>query len=106
MAAIFGFEEGNVRIGQDFLPRLGKDADKRVVGRVQNEGGDGDAIYHVRRSGALVIIHCAGKAAVVSGNLVIKFAKSGHTAQTRSLEYLGKQSCFRAKTATQLPNEV
>src|ERR1700674_1463999 len=106
MAAVFGFEEGNIRIGQNFLSRLRKDADKRVVGRVQNESGDGDAIHHVRRSGARVIINCASKAAVVSCNLVIKFAQSGHTAQTRSLEYFGKQSRFGSKTATQLPNEI
>jgi len=61
MAAILGFEEDNIRIGENFPSRLRKNADKRVVGRVQNESGDGDAIYYVRRSGALVIVNAPVK---------------------------------------------
>src|SRR6266478_1629870 len=99
MAAVFGFEESDIRIRQDFLPSLGKDADKGVIGRVQNEGGHGDAIYNIRCRGSGIVINCAGKTAIVSGNLVIKFAKGVHTTQTRGLEYFGKQSCFGAETS-------
>lgn len=106
MAAVFGFEESDIRIRKDFLPSLGKDANKGVIGRVQNEGGHGDAIYNIRCRGSGIVINCAGKTAIVSGNLVIKFAKSGHAAEARSLKYLREKSCLGAEPPTQLPNEI
>src|SRR5207245_470213 len=92
MAAVFGFEESDIRIRKDFLPSLGKDANKGVIGRVQNEGGHGDAIYNIRCRGSGIVINCAGKTAIVSGNLVIKFAKSGNAAEARSLINLREKS--------------
>ena len=73
---------------------------------MQNEGGHSDAIHNIRCRGAGVVINRAGEAAIVGSNLVIKFAESGHAAQARSFKHFGKQFCFGAETATQLPDEI
>jgi hypothetical protein len=92
MSAVFGFEKRDVRIRDNFLPCLRKDSDKRVVGRVQDERGHGDAIHNICRGRTRVIVDGAGKTALVSGDLIVEFAQSAYPSQTGSFENFREQS--------------
>ncbi len=90
----------------EFLASLGPNANKRIVGGLQNERGHGDAVYHIRRRGACVVIIGALKSAVESGDLVIKFAQALHAAQPGRIECRGKQPSLFTQPAAQVPQKV
>ena len=83
MAAILGFDESDIGIGKNLLPRFRKNADEGIIGRVQNQRRNGNAVHNVGGGRASVIIRCALKAAIVGGDLVVEIAQGGHTPQTR-----------------------
>ncbi len=47
MAAIFGFEKGDIGIGTDLFSSLGKNANERIISGVQNERRNRNAIHYI-----------------------------------------------------------
>ena len=47
MAAVFGFEKGDIGIRADHASRFRENANERIIGGVQNERWDCDAIDHI-----------------------------------------------------------
>ena len=101
--AIFGFYESDVGVGEDFFPRLGQDADEGIVGSVQYQGGDRDAVDHVSRRRASVVINCPRESAIVRSHYVIEIAQAGEAAQAGDVEMSRKISSFNTQPAPKHP---
>ena len=71
MATIFCFDKCNVGIAQDFLASSGEDANERVIGCVQDEGGYGDTVHNMCGCSAIVVIRGAREPAIVSGEAIV-----------------------------------
>src|SRR5205814_3687696 len=106
MATIFCFDKCNVGIAQDFLASSGEDANERVIGCVQDEGGYGDTVHNMCGCSAIVVIRGAREPAIVSGDFVVKIAQTADTTSSRNFERARKQTGFGAEPAIQLPQEI
>ena len=56
VASMLGFQERNVRIRSDRASRFCSDPDKRIVLRMQDERGHGDAVQDASSAGTSIII--------------------------------------------------
>ncbi len=97
MATIAGLNVRNVGIRGDALQRLVLDADKRIICRMNNKGGYGDPVNHIRGGGALIIVLGARESAVVRSYPVIEQSQGRHTAQPLYVEISGKHLYLSAK---------
>jgi hypothetical protein len=104
--AIAGLDEHDVRVRGNLPPRLRRDANEGIVCRVQNQRRNRDAIDHVRRRSAIIVIVDAGEAAIVSRHLVIELAQAADAAQAAHVEVLGKQPRLLQHAAAQRPQEI
>ena len=97
VAAVTGFEEGDVRVGFDDGACLGGEADEGVVAGVDEERGDGDAIEHARGGGAVVVVVCGLKAGVECGDAVVELAQRADAGGAWGSKARGKSAALRRK---------
>src|SRR6266568_4084915 len=93
-------------IRQDLFSRIRQNANKRIVGSVQNERRHRDAVDKIRCGAATVVIGRALKAAVISRDLVVEVAQSSHAAQARGVELSWKDLRLHQQPPPKLPYEV
>ena len=91
VAAIVGFDKSNVRVQRNLSPSFRRDPYERIVRRVHDQRWNRDAIEHVNRRSAVVVIVDAGETAIVRRHLVIKLAQAPDAAQAADIEVSGKQ---------------
>src|ERR1700757_3983861 len=88
MAAVRCLDESEIGIGGDLPTGFRNEMDERIVGGVQDEPGNRDAIHGIGGGGARVVVHGALKAAVVGGDLVVEVAQAPQAAQAAGVEVL------------------
>src|SRR5215470_5820055 len=98
MAAIRLFHKHQVGICGDFLARFGKQAHEWIVRSMQNQSRDSNAINHIRRGRARIVIHRPFETAVVRRDLVVKLSQATQSAQTLCIKLSRKQLRFIAES--------
>ncbi len=75
MAATAALDQRDVGIRDDFVAAFGRQADERVVQRMQNQRRHGNAIEHTRSSSAVIVVIGAGEPGVQRSNSIVKLAQ-------------------------------
>src|SRR5579863_9536134 len=101
MAPVLGFEISDVAIRENLLPRLGQNADEWIIRCVDHQRGPRNALDHVPGGRSGVIVFRPGEAAVVGSHAVVEVPERFNSAQTGSIEGVGKQPYFAAKAPKQ-----
>src|SRR4029077_12255592 len=96
VAAVIGFDVGDVRIGGNAANRFRLHADEGIVCGVDDEGRDRDALDHVGGCGARVVVVGPGKSEIEGGDAVVEHAQAGNAAQARYVELSGEEARFEA----------
>ena len=106
MAAVVGLEEGDVGVGDDLCAALGGDADEGVVERVEDEGGDGDAVEDAGGGGAVVVVVGAGEAGVEGGDAVVEVAQGADAGGAVGVVGAGEEAGLAAEAAQERAEEL
>ena len=106
VATVSGFDEGNVGVGEDSGAGGGGDADERVVERVEDEGGDGDAVDDASGGGAVVVVVGRGEAGVEGGDALVEVAQGVDADGLIGIVGAGKKTGFAAKALEQGAKEL
>src|ERR1035437_2966570 len=101
VAAVAGLNQVDMRVGAQLGARVRQDADERIVCRVENERGDGDAIHNTGTGSAVVVVVGVSETAIASNDLVVEVAQGAHRPDTDGLIATGKQSRLAVKAAHQ-----
>ncbi len=68
-------DKRDVRVGEQLGAGLRQQPDERIVERVQDKRGHGDAVDYACAGGAVVVVVSIAKAAVARHDLIVKFAQ-------------------------------
>src|SRR5262249_11026528 len=101
-----GFNESDIRIRGNLFSRLGKKANERIVGSVQDEGRHRDLFDDVRSRSAGIVIVCAGETTIVGGHLVVEFAQAAEVLQAGAVEVIREQLRFAHHAAAQVEQKI
>ena len=97
VAAVRGFDEGDVGIGEDGSAGLGDEADEGVVEGVEDQGGDVDTAEDAGGGGAVVVVVRAGEAGVEGGDAVVELAQGADIVGAGGVKGAGEEGGFTAK---------
>src|SRR5437588_7506201 len=89
VAAVIGFNEGDIRIREDAPSRFRLNADERIIRGMNDERGYSNSIDHVRCGRTSVVIIGSRKTAIVCRNPVIKPAQTVNPAAAPDIEVRG-----------------
>jgi len=99
VAAVFGFEEGDVGVGGDGGAGFGGEADEGVVAGVEQEGGDGDFVEDAGGGGFVVVVGRGAEARVEGGDAIVEVAERGDGGGALGIEGAGKENGFATEAA-------
>src|ERR1700733_13779422 len=72
---MFAFDQGDVRIRDYLLAALRRQADERIVQRMQNEGRHSNAVQHPRGGRTIVIVVGTAEAGVERRNAIVELTQ-------------------------------
>ena len=106
VAAVFGFEEGDVGVGGDGGAGFGGEADEGVVAGVEDEGGDGDFVEDAGGGGFVVVVGCGAEAGVEGGDAVVEVAEGVDRGGALGVEGAREEDCLAAEAAEESAEEA
>jgi hypothetical protein len=106
VAAAFGFEQRDVRIGGDGCAGLVGEADEGIVGGVDEERGDGDAVENACGGGAEVVVVRGAEAGVEGGDAVVEVAERGDVRGALGVEGAGEEHDLAAEALEECAEEA
>ena len=101
MASGRGLDKPDIRVPEQLLTRLRKNADERVILGVQHESRNRNAIKNIRRSSARVVILGAGEPAIARGDLLVEVANAAQPAQILHVVPVRVQCCLAPHASSQ-----
>ncbi len=106
MASVTGFYEFNRRVCLKCGAGAGSEADERVIGGVEDEGGDGDVWDDKSTGRASVVVVGVGEPAVAGGDLLVEFPNGADgSCFTKGVDP-GIKGRFAAEAAHKVAQEV
>ena len=88
MAAVCSFDVGDIRIGENALPSFGQQANEWIIGGMNDQRRDRNAVDDIRSRCARVIIVGAGISAIVGCDAIVELAEAGNASQPVEIEML------------------
>ena len=99
VAALDGFEEGDMRVRDDLVASIGGETDEGIVERIQNECRDGDLVDDARGSYPIVVILCSSEAGIESDDALVEVAQRADSDGAVGIECAREECCLAAITA-------
>src|SRR5712692_2867345 len=97
MTSVLSLDITNVGIGENTLPRGRPYPNEGIIRRMDDQCRHCNSLHDVRRCRPRVIVVCAGKAAIVCGDPVIKSAQARNPTKAGHVEASGKQLRLASK---------
>ena len=99
VAAVRGFNEGDVRVGDDLGAGFHGKPDEGIVEGKEDERGHGDAVNDAGTGGAVVVVGGVLEVAVAGDDFVVEVAQRANASQAVASEDSREQADFAAITA-------
>src|ERR1019366_7690115 len=106
VATVLSLQQGDVRVGFEGGKCLGRDVDKRIVERVQDQSWDGDAIHNAPGCDTKVVVLRGKEARVERRDTVVELAQGADAGGAVGIERARKEPYLATKALEQVTQEA